>query len=81
MEKTKVLLERTAFTASLSALRVGASLIEPRARTFALLFAAPEAQLWLGDLHLRLWDETRNVEVIVPDFHALLLVGLTQSQK
>ena len=66
-------------TASLSALRVGASLTQPRARTELLLLAASVAQFWVSDLHLRPVNEAHGRHVAVPIFHALLLVGLKQS--
>ena len=76
---TKVLLERAALTASFEALRVGASLTQPRARTELLLAAASIAQFRLSDLQLRPVGEAHGRNVAVPIFHALLLVRLHQS--
>lgn len=76
-EQDKVLLERTALTASLSALRVGAS-IERRPFTLLHLIGTVGTVIWcvilIADLELRLVDGHDCELVLVPIFLALVLV-------
>jgi len=57
----------------------GASLELIRPVAVALRCGASEAQLWLGDFHLRLVDGACEQEVVVPLFHTLLYVNIPQS--
>ena len=83
MEMTKVLLERAALTASLSALRVNASHTDRRPVTELLLVATVDAvfrcKLALTDLELRLVNVGDEATVLVPSFHASLAVFIRHS--